>query len=78
MMLPIDARNAPFKEKYIDQETPMLARWFVMGMDRADGTVWVMSADVDVLKGLTLEQAGRIVRAREAFVNEVLSTLNNT
>lgn len=77
MNLPIDARRAPFKEKYLDEETPMLARWIQHGRDPRDGTYFVESSQADVFCGLSLDQANRIVRARERFVNQIISIVND-
>lgn len=77
MNLPIDARLAPFKEKYLDEETPALARWFTMARDSRDGSYYVHAKDEDVFCGLSLDQAERIVRARNRFVNEVISVVND-
>ena len=76
MRLPIDARMAPFKEKYLDEETFLLARWFTMGTS-LDGTVWLHSKDDDIFCGLTTEQATRLIKARQVFIDEIIATLNN-
>lgn len=76
MKLPIDARMAPFKQKYIDEETPMFALWFQFGMDAADETHHISDARDDIFIGLTKQQAETIVRARRIFVNAVLTVLN--
>lgn len=76
MDLPIDARTGPFREKYLDSETEILRRWFVFGF-RADGNgVDIADGQQDIFVGVTLVQAQRIVAAREAFVDEIISTLN--
>lgn len=76
MELPIDARRAPFKEKYIDFETPMLCHWIVLGTDVNDGTRFVTSPTDDMFVGLTESQAAQIVSLREAFVKGILDVLN--
>lgn len=77
MDLPIDARRAPFKEKYLDEETPALTRWFDTGIDAKDRTFFVGTKDEDIFSGLTFDQANRIIRARERFVNAVLAIVND-
>jgi hypothetical protein len=77
MHLPIDARLAPFRTKYIDEETPMLSRWFVYGIDVADGTFCINNGTDDVVVGLTKEQAETLIRARERFVDAVLQVFGS-
>lgn len=75
MLLPIDARKAPFKAKYIDEETPMLARW--MTTSSTDGTYFVGDYQHnDVFSGLTHQQAVILEAARDVFVDLVLKVLN--
>lgn len=76
MQLPINARKAPFKEKYIDEETALLRRWFVFGSS-AVGTVDIADRDSDVFVGLTLQQAVRIVELRKTFIDGILKVLND-
>jgi hypothetical protein len=76
MMLPIDARRAPFKPKYIEDETSMFNKWMQFGTDPGDGTHHVSDANNDVIVGLTNQQAIRLVEARRIFVDEVLNILN--
>lgn len=76
MELPIDARRAPFKPKYIVEETSMFAHWFHFGNDPIDGTLQLMDATNDVIIGLTKEQAEAIIRERDNFCESVLRILN--
>lgn len=78
MTLPIDARKAPFPEKYIDEETPKLCLWMIFGQNKTDGTYHVsqMSNGDDVVIGLTFQQAEELVRARNVFVDEFLRIVN--
>jgi hypothetical protein len=78
MKLPIDARQAPFKSKYIDEETPMFARWFIFGQDAKDGTCFLHDGQDDVVKGLTFTQAQALVAARKLFIDTSLRILNGT
>ena len=78
MQLPIDARDAPFKPKYIEDETPMLSRWTVFGRD-ASGRVFLIggnNGNEDIFAGLLPEQADAMVEARNAFCDRVLEILN--
>lgn len=78
MMLPIDGRNAPFKPKYIDEETPMLSYWTIFGTE-ADGTRTLIGGNCgsdDIFVGLSDEQAVAMVAARQTFCNAVLEILN--
>lgn len=77
MELPIDFRNAPIKPKYLDEETPMFARWFIWG-EYSDGTVDVVSGSTDIFDRVPREKALRIVAARETFCNAVLAELNGS
>jgi hypothetical protein len=73
MQLPIDARNAPFKEKYIDEETPMLSRWFEFG--KGDLMGGNCGSD-EIFTNLRPEQVAAMVAARDTFCNRVLEILN--
>jgi hypothetical protein len=74
MQLPIDARQAPFRDKYLDEETPMFSRWFVFGTHKFG--VDVANHDGDVFINLTPEQAVRLCSLRRVFVEGVLDVLN--
>jgi hypothetical protein len=79
MNLPIDFRSThiPIKEKYIDEETPLLSRWMVFGLHSEDGTVDVCdSQGGDVLVHVPVAQANRIVKERNIWVGQLLETLN--
>lgn len=75
MLLPINKRNAPFKPKYIDEETPMFARWFVFGKAE-DGTVWITDGTNDVVEGISPADADRIVALRNHWCERILEILN--
>lgn len=75
MNLPINARDAPFREKYIDEETAMLRRWFIFGSS-SDGHVDLSDGTDDVFLNLRPEQADTIKRARHVFVDAVIAVLN--
>lgn len=76
MQLPLDLRNAPFKPKYVDEETPMFARWFTFGRYDDDGTTLITDGTVDVLDRVPMAKAERIVAARNAWVEAMLSQIN--
>lgn len=75
MNLPIDGRNAPFRQKYLDEETPVLNRWMVFG-DYPEGLVGVSDGQQDIFSHLLLSKAMIIVAARNAWVDLVLLMLN--
>lgn len=78
MELPLDAaRLKAFglgKEKYLDEETPMFARWFIFG-EHEDGTVDVASPQGDVFVRMDRSSAERVIEARDAFCDAVLKAL---
>lgn len=73
MQLPIDARNAPFKPKYIDEETPMLSFWFEFGKGCLVGG---NCGNEDIFVNLSEEQVVAMVAARHTFCTQVLEILN--
>lgn len=77
--LPIDARQAPFPDKYLDEETLLFARWFFFGGEtHLHGPTYVDVAwkDGDVFVGLTFQQAEQLCLARDMFIDEVLRIVN--
>lgn len=76
MDLPIDARNAPFRDKYLDEETQLLSRWFIFGEDPIDRTLDLSDPFGDVFVGLTRDQADDLMTARKLFVESVLKIIN--
>lgn len=74
MQIPIDVRKAPFKPKYLDEETYILNRWFVFG-GREDGTVDISYTNGDIFIGVTPEKAERIIKARNEFCDAILNEL---
>lgn len=75
MNLPIDGRDGPFRPKYIEDETPMLRKWIVLG-SYDDGTVCVTDGTDDIFIGLHPLQADIIVKLRNTFIDGVLLMLN--
>lgn len=73
MQLPIDARKAPFREKYLD-ETRVLAPWFEFGRHE-DGTVDIADESGDVFVGVSPEHAELIIKARDEFLALILDAL---
>ena len=71
MQLPVDAREAPYRDKYITEETAVLRHWFVLGEDPSDGTVFVSDGTDDVLCGLSRQDADRIVAARDVLIEVI-------
>lgn len=76
MNLPIDMRNAPFKPKYVEDETPMLARWMVFGT-YDDGTVGISDGQEDIFVGVPPAAAESIVQARDVFVDAMMQHLSD-
>lgn len=74
MDLPIDARDAPSRLKYV-YETKLFALWFVFGSS-ADGTVDLSDGQDDVFVGVTQAQADALIDARDRFCNAVIEVLN--
>ena len=79
MRLPIDARNAPFRDKYIDSETPVMCRWMVFGVHPLTGLVDIAdSTGDDVFTMVDSAKADRIVALRNKFSADLLEILNET
>jgi hypothetical protein len=76
MNLPIDVRDAPFKPKYVDEETPMFARWFTFGR-YDDGTTLITDGTVDVLDRVPVGKAERIVAERNRWCEFMLAAINS-
>lgn len=71
MQLPIDYRSRPIKEKYLDFETPMFARWVIFG-EYDDGTVAITDpTGADVFTHVPKDVAEQIIHARDNFVSEI-------
>lgn len=75
MQLPIDYRNRPFKPKYLDEETPMFARWFTFGTFE-DGTTTITDGTVDIMDRVPTEQADKIVKERNDWVEKLVNSIN--
>jgi hypothetical protein len=73
-MLPSDYSRRPWKDKYIDEETPMFARWFVFG-ERPDGTVDICSGDNDIFENVPRDVAARILAARDKFCEAIIEEI---
>lgn len=75
VQLPLNFANRPFKTKYIDEETPMFARWMAFGT-RSDGTTDICSGDTDVFECVPRDIAERIIAARHDFIDVIMRELN--
>ena len=74
--LPIDVRNAPFRHKYLDEETPLFCRWMIFGR-HADGvTVDIADSDGEVFVNVPIEMAERILATRNAFCDALIEAIN--
>ena len=69
MNLPIDASSAPFRHKYLTEETAVLNRWCVQ--PTLNGSVDVIDDQLDIFTRMSAEQAARIVAARDAFCSVI-------
>jgi hypothetical protein len=69
--LPVDYRKRPWRHKYLDEETPVLNRWFIFGT-YPDGTVGISDGDQDIFSYVPQPIAVEIVNARNTFVATVL------
>lgn len=73
MQLPIDFQRAPLKQKYIDEDTQVTARWGIFGHNVDDpNLVFVCDTYTDVFINVPRDVAERIVAARNAFVDALL------
>jgi hypothetical protein len=71
MQLPIEW-PLPTKDKYLDEETSMLARWFIFG-EHPDGIhVDVSDGNDDIVTKIPKNKAELLIKARNAFVDAVL------
>jgi len=75
MKLPIYYPDGPFLPKYLDEETPMFARWMIFG-EGADGSVGLADIEGDVVANIPRDKAEAIIRLRNSFVDGVLKIIN--
>ena len=75
MILPIDARKAPFKPKYLDEETQIMSRWFIFGT-HAEGKVDIMDRFGDVIIAVSPEKASKLIKARNEFCDILVRELS--
>jgi hypothetical protein len=73
MILPIEYPR-PFKDKYMDEETPMFAHWVIFGT-HPDGRVDISDGNQDILTRVPRPNAQKILEARNAFVNEMMELM---
>lgn len=73
MQLPINAANAPFREKYLD-ETRVLAPWFEFGR-HPNGRVDIADESGDIFTGVLPEHAELIIKAREEFLRVIYEAM---
>lgn len=64
--LPVDFRKAPWKPKYLTEETPVLNGWIKFGTHE-DGTVDISDANMDIFTHVPEEIADEIINARNEF-----------
>lgn len=76
MKLPIEYPR-PWKHKYLDEETPMFARWFVFGTNQDKSRVCISDGNGDIISGLPAEKADRLIESRDRFVDDMLAVLKD-
>jgi hypothetical protein len=76
-MIPLDARNAPFRMKYLTEETFLLNRWMIFGT-YPDGSVCISDGQEDIMEWVPRDQAERIIAARDAFCGVIEEELGLT
>lgn len=75
MDLPIDVRTAPFKRKYLDEETPLLRRWFIFGQRNDGSGVDIRDGQQDVFIGVDHAVAITICMQRDRYLDKLLPLL---
>lgn len=75
MDLPIDVSRAPYRAKYLDEETKLFSIWFEFG-SRGEGLVDIADGFDDVLINVPKDKAARILEARQVFINALLKELS--
>lgn len=68
MILPIDASAAPYREKYLTCETPVLNHWCVQGEGPVAG---IIDGTDDIFTRVPIGVAKRLVAARDFFCSIV-------
>lgn len=68
--LPVDYRKAPWRAKYITEETPVLNSWIIFGY-YDDGSVNISDANMEIFSHVPKDVAERIIKARNAFCAEI-------
>jgi len=74
MQLPIEY-PAPLKDKYIDEETPMFARWMIFGVHPQTGNVDIHDGNEDIITNVPSNVATKILDARTLFVDSMLDLM---
>lgn len=75
MNLPIDVSHAPYKEKYLLEETPMFRHWMIFG-GTSFGMVDINDGVDDIIINIDRTHAEQIIKAREAFLKTVTNILS--
>lgn len=70
MELPINYKNRPYRQKYLDEETPQINAWFIFGK-HDDGSVDIADRAGDIFVEVPPEIAEEIIEARRSFIRVV-------
>ena len=62
----------PVRDKYVDEETRLFARWYIFGEYRNGRDVDIADPFGDVITGIPREEAVRLIEARDTFVDTLL------
>lgn len=70
--LPIDYKKAPWRHKYLDEETLVLNRWFIFGESKDGTIVDISDGNLDVFINVPREIAEEIIKVRDTFIDVVI------
>lgn len=62
----------PQKDKYIESETEMFARWFIFGEYPDKIHVDVSDGNSDIIIKIPRDKAETLIQARDVFINTIL------
>lgn len=68
--LPVDYSKAPWRPKYLTEETTILNYWIIFGK-RENGNVDISDADQDIFVDVPRDIADEIIKARNEFCSVV-------
>jgi len=68
--IPVDYKKAPWRPKYLFDETFILNSWLIFG-EHTDGTVDITDAANDIFENVPRSIAEEIIAARDTFLEVV-------